>query len=134
MNEWNLWTLQLISINIKVKRVLEYSAVRKRVKIHSLERKEACLILVISSWLWLAATKSLPVLCIDTLISDRVLLKYGGQGLEVRISQFFLGSIMLPLHRVTLENHSLFVLLCPYGDEKAEKESFLPPSHISVCF
>lgn len=123
-----------MSINIKVKGVLEYSAVRKRGKIHSLEGKDACLILVIPSWLWLVATKSLPVLSIDTQISGRVLLNYGGQGLEVRISQFFLGSIMLPLHRVTLENHSLFVLLCPYGDEKAEKKSFLLPSHISVCF
>lgn len=79
-----------------------------------------------SSCLWPAATKSHLVLSTETLISDGVVLNYGGQGLEVGLHSLFL-AVLLSLHRMTLENHSLFVLLCPYGDER-----FLPPSRLSV--
>jgi hypothetical protein len=90
----------------------------------------------IPSCLWPAATKFPLVLSTETLtlIPDRVLLQYGGRRPEVRILLSLLGSVMLPLHSLTLENHSLFVLLCPYGDEGAEEKSSPPPSSISVCF
>lgn len=48
--------------------------------------------------------------------------------------QSFLGSVMLSLQSVTLEIHSLFVLPCPYGDERAEETGLCLPSHTRVCF
>ena len=91
-------------------------------------RRQAWFFVKTPSCLWPAATKSHLVLCTETLISDGVVLNYGGQGLEVGLHSLFL-AVLLSLQKMTLENHSLFVLLCPYGDE-----SFLSPSSLSVCF
>lgn len=115
-----------MSLSIKVEKVLEYSALRKRGRMQSLEGKEVCLIFVkIPSWLGPAATKSLWVFSVETPILNRLSSIMEVEDGKLGFCSLFL-ALLCCLCRMTLENHSLFVLLCPYGDERAEEKSFLP--------
>lgn len=82
--------LVLSSLNIQVERGLEYLVKKKEATRAWKRRRHAWFLWRCLPSIWPAATKSPLVLSTETLISDGVVLNYGGQGLEVGFHSLFL--------------------------------------------